>query len=353
MRPIVCLLALLLLAPPTRGQEDDAAPVADAVSVAVERGVDSLVEAQRDDGAFTSGRRYEVALTGMATIALVSSGHLPDDPTPEGEAVRKALDFILLGEHQTAEGYFGQSDNSRMYGHGIVTLLLGEVAGMGGDAARDALIRERLERGVDLILRSQATDKMPIAQGGWRYQPSDPDADLSITVWQVLALRSAQSAGVEVPASAIDEAVAYLDRSFAASEDEAAAGQGRFGYRPNAPQSQYTFSTTAAGLLAMQVCGRYDAPSVEAAAAYLAENGPDPRERWFYYGTYYYSHGMSQRGGDVADAAAAETRRILLSVQRDDGSWGGAGAESDRVYATSLALLSLTVENHYLPIYQR
>ncbi len=170
-----------------------------------------------------------------------------------------------------------------------------------------------------------------------------------------MALRSAQSAGVTVPAEAIDQAVAYLERSFKATEtDEAGEPQaGQFGYRPNASRSQFTFSTTAAGLLAMQVCGRYDAPHVRAASAWLEQNPPTGRERWFYYGIYYYAQGMNQRDGDIADRSVADARRVLLPLQRDDGSWRGSGAENDTAYATSMSLLSLSVENHYLPIYQR
>src|SRR5690606_8950258 len=98
----------------------------------------------------------------------------------------------------------------------ITTLLLGELLGMGVDAEQDELIRRKLVRAVDLILRSQREEKYGngLYEGGWRYTPLARDADLSITVWQVMALRSALAAGVEVPASAVDEAVEYLRRSF-------------------------------------------------------------------------------------------------------------------------------------------
>jgi hypothetical protein len=47
---------------------------------------------------------------------------------------------------------------------------------------------------------------------------------------------------------------------------------------------------------------------------------------------------------------------LLLPLQGRDGSWeqgGGDGRETGKVYATSMAILSLAVKNHYLPIYQR
>ena len=47
---------------------------------------------------------------------------------------------------------------------------------------------------------------------------------------------------------------------------------------------------------------------------------------------------------------------VLLPKQGPDGSWmGQSGQErgAGRVYATSLAVLSLAVKFHFLPIYQR
>ena len=47
---------------------------------------------------------------------------------------------------------------------------------------------------IDLILRSQKIQKKNQAQqGGWRYSPDSKDADLSVTIWQLMALRSAKT----------------------------------------------------------------------------------------------------------------------------------------------------------------
>ena len=45
--------------------------------------------------------------------------------------MKHALDYVLLPENQDATGYFGKADGSRMYGHGITTLMLAEMLGMG------------------------------------------------------------------------------------------------------------------------------------------------------------------------------------------------------------------------------
>ncbi len=73
--------------------------------------------------------------------------------------MRKALGYVLRPEAQQPDGYFGELDGSRMYGHGITTLMLSEILGMGADAAQDKLIREKCRLAIDLILRSQKVAK--------------------------------------------------------------------------------------------------------------------------------------------------------------------------------------------------
>ena len=90
-----------------------------------------------------------------------------------------------------------------MYGHGFATLYLAEVYGM---SPRDDL-REKLARAVELIVRTQN------AEGGWRYQPRPEDADISVTICQVMALRAARNAGLRVPRETIDRCVDYVKRS--------------------------------------------------------------------------------------------------------------------------------------------
>ena len=62
------------------------------------------------------------------------------------------------------------------------------------------------------------------------------------------------------------------------------------------------------------------------------------------------------RGGEHASTAKQITSRVLLKLQSRDGSWntrGGNEGEGGKIYATSMALLSLSVHHNYLPIYQR
>jgi hypothetical protein len=324
---------------------------ADKVNEAIGRGVEFLLKQQSDDGAINDlekKRRDVNAMTGLSIMALAAVGHQPTDDTPEGKALARALEFILADGRQDASGYYGKSDGSRMYGHGIVTLMLAEMVGMGVDAQQDALIRKRCQRAVELILRAQRVAKKDQKHdGGWRYGPDAVDADLSVTVWQVMALRAAKNAGLDVPKEAIEQTVGYIKRSYTTKRNV----KGAFGYQPgNGP----TYSTASEGLLALQVCGEYDAPEVAGAASWLHSTPPNIAGNWFYYGTYYFAQGMYQRGGEFAEPARQTVESLMLAQQQPDGSWKGISREAEsRVYCTALAVLSLSVRHHFMPIYQR
>lgn len=340
-----------------------ALPVAgDRVDASLNRAARFLILQQGRDGCINDGTKTAVArfaennnpMTALAVMALASIGHQPVDKSIEGAAIQRALDFLLRAE-ASQDGYFGV-DGSRMYGHGITTLALTELLGMGVSKEQDKLLRERCQKAVTLILRSQQVPKQdPRHAGGWRYGPDSNDSDLSVSVWQVMALRSAQNAGLTVPKSAIDRAVAYLKRSYYSPRNAAGVPlnpRSGFGYIPGHPPR---YASTAAGMLSLQVCGQYDAPEVAGAAAMLEARQIAIHESWFYYGTYYYSIGMQKRGGAQAKIGRETTEKLLLGAQSPDGSWSGSdGMErgAGRVYSTTLAMLSLAVRNHYLPIYQ-
>ena len=187
-------------------------PAWEATRRAIDRGIAYLQSNQKDTGAITSGQ-YDTAMTALATMAMASVGVTPSDPGPRGVCMRRAIDFVVDEQRRTDTGYFGQHDGSRMYGHGITTLMLSEMAGMGVDARQDAAIEEACEGGLSVILEAQQVRKPQSHRGGWRYTPDAGDSDLSVSVWQLMALRSAKTDGFDVPDAAIAEAVGYLRRS--------------------------------------------------------------------------------------------------------------------------------------------
>lgn len=328
----------------------------EAIDAAIERGVSFLLSQQKDSGAIAD-TGHETAMTSLSIMAMASVGILPNSSDPRSERIRKALSFVLRQDRQDRSGYFGATDNSRMYGHGITTLMLTELSGMTTDSDTEKLLRDRCGKGIELILAAQRRSKPLSNRGGWRYTPDATDADLSVSVWQLLALRSAKNDGMEIESSSIDAAVAYLKRSYSSKLDTAGRpinSDAGFCYTPD--QNSPSFAMTAAGLLAMQVCGEYDSPLLEGAEAWLLKHPPKWEDRFVMYGLYYFSQGMHQRGGQAAEKAASTVTELLLPKQDGSGSWlapNGEERNAGKVYNTSLAILSLSVKYHYLPIYQR
>ncbi len=334
----------------------------DRVDIATDKAAAYIVKMQEANGSFndSSARqsaRNGYAMTALGIMALASIGHQPVDPSREGVAMKKALDFILRKDPRRGpKEYFG-SDGSRMYGHGITTLCLTEMLGMSVTRTQEARLREVTSKAVKLILTSQNVRKSsPKHLGGWRYTPTARDSDLSVTVWQLMALRSAKNAGLKVPKEAIDMAVRYLKRSYYSKtrngRGEPTNLRSGCGYIPG---QQPRYSTAAAGLLSLQVCGEYDTPEVRGTTNWLVNRPVNSKEQWFYYGTYYYAQGMQKREKHIADRARQLTEDVLLKLQRADGSWEGKdGMEkgAGRIYSTALATLSLSVKHHFLPIYQ-
>ena len=143
MKTLTLLLVPLLLV---------SASPEDKTDLAIRRAVSFLVTQQDKEGAiqtsWTWGNR--TAITALSIMAMASVGHQPADDTPEGRCMKKALSFVLKPEHQDVDGYFGNTDGSRMYGHGIITLMLAELQGMGADTTQDKLITERCKAAVKL-----------------------------------------------------------------------------------------------------------------------------------------------------------------------------------------------------------
>ena len=358
LKTLLGTTALAMASPATlRAQEEiQSLYVDDDVDRAVKKGIRYLVSTAKKSGAIAD-RGHEVAMTSLAIMAMASIGIEPGVTDADSLAMSSAIDFVLTKRHQDSKGYFGNADGSRMYGHGIITLMLTEMLGMGSSPEQNKRIHDALEKAVKLILAAQAVKKSKTLAGGWRYTPTARDSDLSVSVWQLMAMRSAKNDGLDVPAAAIDLAIAYLKYSYTAPRSRRGNTDneiGGFSYTPG--HHHPSFTMTSAGLLAMQVCGQYESPMVKGAAEWLLQNPPKTNERFFHYGVYYYAQGMHQAGGKYAELADKLVPEMLLSQQRGNGSWEARGGEERNqgaVYATAMSILSLSVRYHYLPIYQR
>jgi hypothetical protein len=264
--------------------------------------------------------------------------------------VEKGIRFVLRSQKPNGL-LIAQSGHGPMYDHGISTLMLAEVVGLagadGGDEALGPECRDALARAIDLILQAQAREKDASNRGGWRYQPTSGDSDLSVTGWQLLALRAAKSAGCAVGAGPIDDAVDYVRRC-AVKNDE-----GGFAYQPGGGANN---PRTGVGILALELCAGHRLPESLAGASYIAKHPPAWSSAYFFYEVYYVPQALFQLGDDAFRPYFDRLAAILVEHQETNGTWlsaDGNDRTGGRSYCTAMAVLALAVEYRYLPIYQR
>jgi hypothetical protein len=295
-----------------------------------------LASRQQDDGAFaTSGYGRNAAVVGLAGMAWLASGSTPGRG-PYGENVGRVSDFLL--DHCEPSGFIGVEgamSHGPMYEHGFATLFLSEVYGM---SPRDDL-RDKLARAIDLIVRTQN------AEGGWRYQPRREDADISVTICQVMALRAARNAGIKVPNETIDKCIDYVKRS--QNPDG--------GFRYMLPPGESAFPRSAAGVVALYSAGIYEGREVERGLGYLdqflpRDGGAQSQDGHFFYGHYYAVQAMWQADGERWARWYPAIRDLLIKRQSPEGSWvDPVGSE----YGTAMAAIILQMPDNSVPIFQR
>lgn len=348
MRAAMLLLACLALgAPAVSAAELTDQQVLDLLAgerprdVAVRRGLAFLRGLQRPDGAV--GGDYPTALTALALLAHLAAGHTPDD-LQHGAWMRRSLVYVL--DRQEGDGYFGKADNSRMYGHGMVTLTLAETFGMCRDEDLDERIRGALERAVAVTVGAARIRKAALHQGGWRYQPHDTTSDLSLSGWQLMSLHATQQVGMEVPPAVIADAVAYAHRL--------TSPDGRVGY--DDPGEDHA-ALRGAAMLALAIGGQGDAPEVARIADRIRSDPIAWQGPWFFYRCYYDAIGLARAAPQVWQGYAPILEALLVDHQQADGSWPTPPGDNERangqVYRTALAVLALAVNRHVLPAYHR
>ena len=303
---------------------------------AIDRGLDYLASRQQSDGSI--GLRSQqglAAVCALSGMAFLSSGSTPGRG-PYGGNVQRCVDFILT--HAQQSGFITVPDghgHGPMYGHGFATLFLAEVYGM----SLRSDVRQKLAKAVKLIIDTQNR------AGGWRYEPRPYDADLSVTVCQIMALRAARNAGIHVPNETIDRCIKYVK----ACQNP----DGGFSYMLQGGR-QSEFPRSAAGVVALFSAGIYDAVEIENGLNYLMRFIPPSGtfSGYYFYGHYYAVQAMWQAGDNYWQQWYPAVRDELVSQQRQGGSWPRFSPPSAE-YGVAMACIILQMPNNYLPIFQR
>ncbi len=316
---------------------------------AIDGSLEWLSRQQHLDGSFGTGQYHgNVAVSSLGGLALMAGGYQPGRGR-YGEHVTRAVRYIVGSEDRGRPGFLNNQRaafHGPMYGHGFATLFLAEVYGMVNDPQLRTELRRVLGDAVRLIINSQNNE------GGWRYQPVRADADLSVTICQIMALRAARNAGISVPREVATKCTNYVKRC----QDQNSGGfrYQTFGGGPG-------FARTAAGVVALYSAGEYEGKAVENGLKYLNQFRPGgggggggflgEMDHHYYYGHYYAVQAMWIAGENYWRQWYPAIRDELLTSRRADGSWQRGLMCSN--YCTAMALIILQVPNNYLPILQR
>jgi hypothetical protein len=306
----------------------------------VDRGMAALAALQQPDGSFAEGS----AVTALAGMAFLSGGNTEYRGHYHDNSARCLKS--LIDKQDKVSGYLS-SDVGNMYGHGFATLFLAESYGM----APDLTVRRSLEAALDCIYYAQNKE------GGWRYSPSPNDADLSVTICQVMALRAAYNAGVggDQTEECMQRALTYVRRC--ANTNGSFSYQVGMGgdYGMGGPEG---VPRTAAGCMCLIGMGVTDPKdrNLGPGLLYLRKFFPAhlrSGDGYFWYGQYYTAQAMFH-SPDPEDWKSYWhlAKRIITHRQDHLGQWS-QGEGPGPAYDTAMALIILQIPNNYLPIFQR
>jgi hypothetical protein len=306
----------------------------------------------------------DIAGTAFGLLPLLGAGqtHKPNNDANRKVDYSKNVEAGLryLIRKQDKEGNFGGG----MYSHGLATIAMCEAYGL----TNDPTLKIHAQMAINYIVHAQDPKG-----GGWRYTPKMSPGDLAVSGWELMALKSGQMAGLNVPKQTMDQAEEFWRSSEV--RDKAVDGESSiskkkgkllgFGYTPGgkAPAP----AMTAVGLLGLMYMGTTPANRDLLDGVDYLKKYPPGRNGIYY--DYYATQVMHHMGGEswqfwnLGPDGKSGIRDTLINRQdmgqdpkhvHQLGSWDGTNASGGgRLMATSLNLLSLEVYYRHLPLYRR
>lgn len=285
-----------------------------------------------------AGAKADTGITGLALLAMLGAGHTHErgDYKP---TVAAALQFLVDAQHPNGNLGGEAEPFAFMYCHGMATLAISEALAITGDERLKDPVRRAI--GYSIAAQNRVT-------GGWRYRPQE-GGDLSQLGWQLMALKSAELGGIEIPKETRDGMTRFLQS--VSSGNHGGLGSYRAGERVSHPM-------TAEALLCKQFLGMSRKnPASDEAGDYLLGELPGTAQPNFYY-WYYGTLSMYQLQGPHwqkwNEALATQLVRTQVDRGEDAGTWEPNdiwGSYGGTVYSTALATLCLEVYYRYLPLY--
>jgi Prenyltransferase and squalene oxidase repeat len=345
-------------------------PVSAQSEEAIERGLAYLARTQNEDGSWslqghgeTVLLRSDTAATGLALLAFQGAGYTHREHQ-YADTVGRGLQWLMKVQKEDGDLYRLEDPvsnrNVAFYSHGIAALAMSEAYGM----TQDEEIKAAAQASLDFIALTQ--NKL---RGGWRYSPQ-VSSDTSVTGWMMMALKSGQLSGLEVPKKTYDGIENWLDQAQVGPNQA-----DRYRYDPFAPDTPTqrhgrnpTPTMTAVGMLMRMYGGwKRDNSDMKSAAKYLLNYKPsmgtraNPQRDAYYW--YYATQVMFHMSGDTWNSWNDALTPLLLESQIKDGDRSGSwdpylpiediwSKHAGRMYVTTMNLLNLEVYYRHLPIYE-
>ena len=310
---------------------------------AVQKALQWLRSQQQEDGSVQL-QDNAAAMTALAINAHLANGITYQDQQ-HGAWLSKALLFVL--SMQDAKGYFGSRDKSRMYGHGICTLVLAESLGMTNDYNLEQRVRNALQSALNVTIDAARVKKSAEHSGGWHYTPESDRADMSLSGWQMLSLHASEQAGMRVNEDVITGGIAYTRRLCDLKN-------GSVGYDSvQSPRS----SLRGVGLICLSIRKSDEHKQLMLKIAENITKQPiEWKGPWLFYRAYYDAAGLGRVFPELLDDYQQHLDKALLPHQDKEGWWhtppGDSEARFGKVYRTSMAILALSIKRQLLPAYQ-
>jgi len=335
--------------PNARGRLADGEGGSPASEEAVERALRWIAAHQHEDGGWRfnfagslcrgqcrhpGSNASGTAATAMALLPFLGAGYTHKEGEHK-QVVANGIYYLIRHATLTPDG--ADLQQGTMYAQGLATIAFCEAYGM----TKDPALREPAQRAIDFIVRAQDSKG-----GGWRYTPGSP-GDMTVTGWQLMALKSGQMAGLYVPSPTMIAVQRFL-RSVQTEEGAF------YGYNNTQPR----LTTTAVGLLCRMYTGwQRTHPPLEKGVVYLSRQGPAEDN---IYHNYYATQVLHHWGGLRWEQWNLQMRDRLVADQattgHESGSWHFAGDygadEGGRLYSTALAAMTLEVYYRHMPLYR-
>lgn len=294
-----------------------------------------------DDRSSGAGLKNDVAGTAFGLLPFLAAG-ITHKATKDKEkavytrTVARGLNALL--RQQGRGGVF----SNHIYAHTLATIALCEAYGMTADPT--------LKRPAQAALNYLIAYQDPVG-GGWRYQPRK-GSDTSVTGFALMALKSGQLAGLNVPAATFKAAARWLDACASKDKDG-------YGYTNNVPSPPMT----AVGLLCRLYLGTPpNDPRLRNGIKTLRGFPPGKLNNLYY--EYYAAQVMHHVGAadwkfwnEGPKSQKDGIRDVLMARQGQDGSWSPqqdeSGRAGGRIMQTSWSLLTLQIYYRHLPLFKR